>query len=205
MKADAAAALDAFEAAARPYLEPFPLATCIEQTRILRDCLAHFGVTLTPVSTTLQVTCHDLDLTFLAGLSDEQRTHVQATAHNFVRRSTSDGSEGYNGHVVGVIDGEFLVDPTLSQASAPDRGLVIPREFVRLPLGGRRITPGKTILDVTFRLDNVFLPFNTEPGLSIEVKWITRTDTSFTGHPAWEPSHLKPLINRIILDMQAEL
>ncbi len=93
--------IDRYARIALPYLDDFPPNSCIEQTRLLRECLGRFGAAVTPIETHLTVLCLGLKVMY------EAPEHVVALIE---------------------IEGEyFLTDAALSQASVHDRGLVIER------------------------------------------------------------------------------
>jgi hypothetical protein len=182
-----------FNAVARPYLNLFPAATCIEQSRILVEVLHALDVESQAIETAMKVHCPELNLAYVTGADAEERARGKAKAGEWVDRTTPE-AEGY-GHVVvaAVLDGDkFLIEPTLAQASMPDRGLNIPRAVIPIGPLSQWPEPGCQI-EAGFDLDD---------GKKIDVTWLIRDTRMFESTPAWEPSHLWPLIGRIVREMR---
>jgi hypothetical protein len=59
------AVIDRFARVARYYLDLLPANTCIEQTRIVMECLTDAGCTVHPVECILEVLCPELNLGYL--------------------------------------------------------------------------------------------------------------------------------------------
>ena len=188
--------IDRFNAVAGPYLCYFPAASCIEQSRILVEVLQALDVKAEAVGTAMTVLCPALNVAYVTGVTAEERARGKAAAGEWVDRPSRDGKAGEDcGHVVvvAVIDCEhFLIDPTIGQASMPERGVVIPR--YAMPIGplSQRPEPG---CELVAGLD-------LGDGKSIEVTWLLREARTFEATPAWEPSHLWPLIGRVVREMK---
>ena len=185
--------IDRFNRVAQPYLQVFKPNTCIEQTRILAECLREFGVPVEPIETTLFVHCPKLNLAYVSGATAEERARGKAVAGCWIDCTTTEG-EGY-GHVLAVaeIGSQFyLIDPTLAQASQPNHGPVIPVCCVQIGPVARRPEPCCQI-EAGFELND---------GNEIAVLWRLNGTRRFEQTPAWEPSHLWPLIHRIVREMK---
>jgi len=189
--------IDRFNAVAGPYLCYFPAASCIEQSRILVEVLQALDVKKSEaIETAMKVHCDQLNLAYVTGVDAEERARGKAAAGNWVDRTSPDREPGKDcGHVVvaAAIDGDnFLIDPTLGQASIPDRGLIIPRCVMPIgpldawPEPGCEITAGMDLAD----------------GKQIEVTWQVRDTRRFESTEAWEPSHLWALIGRLVREMK---
>jgi hypothetical protein len=182
-----------FNTVAGPYLSYFPAASCIEQSRILLEVLRALDVRSEAIETAMKVHCRELNLAYVTGADAEGRARGKAAAGFWIDRTTPE-AEGY-GHVVvaAAIDGgTFLIDPTIGQASIPDRGLIIPR--VVMPVGPLEQwpTPG---CEITAGMD-------LDDGKLIEVTWLIRDTRHFESTEAWEPSHLWALIGRLVREMK---
>lgn len=180
-----------FDRVARKYLDCFAPNTCFEQVRILIECLRAFRVAADPVSCGLVVECREFDLAYVSGLTPELMAQAKATSKLWTDLAHPNGHQ--YGYLVADADlggNHYLLDLTLFQAN--HRGLRIPRETVAVPVG-RRINPGMDI-SAGMRLDN---------GTELNVRWIVSDSRAFEEVPGWEPSHLWPLIHRIVREMKA--
>jgi hypothetical protein len=190
--------IDRFNAVAGPYLEFFPAASCIEQSRILVEVLHALDVKAEAVGTAMTVLCPALNVAYLTGVNAEERARGKAIAGEWIDRPASNGTAGEDcGHVVVLAlidDDNFLVDPTIGQASMPERGVVIPR--LAMPIGPLAVWPGPGC-ELVAGLD-------LDDGKSVEVTWQLRETRAFESTPAWEPSHLWPLIGRLVREMNWE-
>lgn len=185
--------IDRFNAVASPYLDLFPAATCIEQSRILIEVLCELGICAEPIETAMKVHCPELNLAYVAGADAEERERGKAVAGEWIDRTTP-AHEGY-GHLVvaALVNGEnFLLDPTMAQASMPEPGMAIPRGVLPIgplsqwPAPGSQIDAGLDLAD----------------GKRIAVTWLIRDTRKFESTPAWEPSHLWPIIHVIVREMK---
>ena len=185
--------IDRFNRVARPYLQLFVPATCIEQSRILVEVLPEFGARTEAVATSMMVKCPELNLAYVAGADAEERARGKQLAGEWEDRTTPTG-EGY-GHVVvaAEIAGQsYLIDATMAQASMPDRGMCIPRFVIAIGPLLQHPGPGSQI-DAGLLLDG---------GRSIDATWVVKDTRNFERTPGWEPSHLWPLIHRIVREMK---
>ena len=188
--------LDRLSAVARPYLDIFPAATCIEQSRIVVEVLKRLDVAnARAIETTLSVHCPELKFLYLAGATAEDRARGKRAVggNNWIDHTTPE-HEGH-GHVVVlayVEEGRYLIDATLAQASAPDRGMTIPRCVIPVgPLCEWPETGGQIVAG-----------FDMEDGKKVEITWTFRDTRMFESTEAWEPSHLWNIINRIAREMK---
>jgi hypothetical protein len=186
--------LEIYERVARPHLDKiFKPTTCTEQTRVLIEVLARFGVEAQPLGVKLCVTYEAGGFQFLSGLDPEERERARTTCRGYVERPNSEGNIVHGRHVVAVVERHVLVDSTLHQASAPEYGLTLKPMLIVLPfekrIGGEGLTP---CLDARFELDN---------GEKLDVRWIGTPDRGWVDDDGWEPSHLWPLIDFIEIAM----
>ncbi len=178
---------------AEPYLTGIrSVSTCIEQCRLLLECLRRFGVEVQVVQSILIVECKALRLAYISGGGATER--ALCVRKGRIEQATSE-HEG-RGHVIAFVRESgrlYIIDPSISQASMPDYGMVIPDElFVHGPL--------KTSPQVG---SEIFAGLTLAGGLALEARWIITASRAFESTPAWEPSHLRPLINSIVREMRA--
>lgn len=185
--------VDRFNWVAQPYLKRFPLASCIEQSRILVEVLPEFGAKVEAIEATMIVRCGPLNLAYISGADPEERARGKAIAGTFLDRTTPEG-EGY-GHVVvaaEIAGRPYLLDPTMSQASMPDRDFLIPRGVLAIGPLSQRPAPDCQI-EAGFVLDD---------GKEVTTTWNIKETRNFERTQAWEPSHLWSLIHHIIREME---
>lgn len=123
--------------------------------------------------------------------SPEDRARGKDAAKEWVDTT----AKGYDGHVVAVVDDgteAFIVDSTLAQATRPDRGLVIPACIMKVGPCPRRAEPGCQ-LEASFLLDD---------DTDLKVTYVFKETRDFESAPGWEPSHLWPIIHRIVREMR---
>lgn len=189
------ALIEHYQAAFRPFVDLFPVNSCIEQTRMLKECLGSFGVEVVAQDTVFKAELPRLKACFVCGLEKQERERASRGALNW-RDEVTEETAGV-GHVVGIArrGGEqFLVDPTVSQAERMAEGLRIERDILtaqlpEFPAQGSIIemsiiTGGDEILDVS---------------------WWFSGRRMFEATPAWEPSHLWRVIARIKARIQWRL
>lgn len=185
--------IDRFNWVAKPYLELFAPSTCIEQSRILVEVLPQFGAKVQAMQCTLTVDCPALKLMYVAGASAADRARGKAICHNFLEGGSDPHADQIHVAVAAEIAGQpYLVDPTFSQASMPDRGLLIPRGVLAVGPLSAMPAPGKQI-DAGLALDD---------GKRVDATWFITDSRAFERTPAWEPSHLWRLIHRIVREMK---
>ena len=197
-------ALEHFARIAPPYLEPFKRNTCIEQTRILLECLKRVGVPGRPEAVRLVVQCEALKLVFVSGSTAKERERARRKGIDITELDLNgkpiapcgqDTDQNRVGHVVAVINGRYLADPTLSQASMPDHGLTIEREIVFVGPFTQQLRTNSEVA-ATFSLNS---------GQVIDVRWALTGRWDFRKTAAWEPSHLWPIIDEISAQMKEAL
>lgn len=169
----------------------FPAISCIEQTRILYECLRD-QVPVKPVETRLIVRCDELSLAYIGGSTAAQRaeTFRHKPADEIVDRHTPGAADV--GHVVAIVGGAWLVDLTLAQAAMPEKGLAIERQ-------GLAVGPLPTSPEEGSQIEaGVIL----NSGIELKIEWTLTGRRDFERTEAWEPSHLWPLIHRIRREMK---
>lgn len=154
-------------------------ATCIEQTRLLLDCLKVFGINGEAVSVRLVVHYEGAKVAYVSGLSAEEEKKCQEYT-NYGQLPTMDKGKGYQGHVVALIERAVLVDLTIRQADIPSAGLRIEEEEVALFLD-KPIPEGDQF--------EVRIEGTTADDQAVKISWSSKEDTSFMETGAWEPSY----------------
>jgi len=183
--------LDLFERQARPWLNVFEKNTCIEQTRVLIECLKAFGVRARPVGAKLHVVCPARGMQFVTGIAAEEAARGKKIAKSWIERKPPDNKH----HVVALVEDHILVDLTVAQASSPESNFLIEPRMLAAP------SPEPIVIapDSHWRIKaNAAL----DDGTKFTIEWILTADEDWLDTLAWEPSHLWPLIHRIVHEMR---
>jgi hypothetical protein len=185
-------ALDRFERHARPWLNYLPLNSCIEQARILIECLKPFDIPARAVGAKLHVRCDAKGCLFVAGIDQRDYDRGHAIVPNWIERSPFTGAL----HVMTLVEERILVELTLAQVSAPEFGLDIERCMLKIP------SKDPFVISQTNH-PRVEAELILDDGTPINAIWDLIPGEDWTDTPAWEPSHLWPMIHRIIHDMRS--
>ncbi len=181
-------AIQAFAAVARPLiLKYFPPACCIAATRVTIECLRRFGVTAKPKATVFCVSVPEKKLAYVSG---PEKYFDFANAASWTKRGTSDGSDGYQGHVV-AFAGTTLIDAAFDQSLY---ALGMWEKFVLVQPADK--WPGTFDAQIGAVLTN---------GESCLIRYIALDDKSFLRAPAWELDHLQPLIAEVCSAMELQM
>lgn len=102
---------------------------CILGTRALIETLAYFGIRAKPVSVDLLAANASAIAAIEAGIPQSEWPDDWWTVGV---DGTTQGPDpgGYNGHLVAIAEGKYLVDPTARQFDRPDKGIYIPAPLV---------------------------------------------------------------------------
>src|SRR5215472_12447666 len=124
------AVIDRFARVARYYLDLLPPATCIEQTRIVMECLTDAGCEVRPVECILEVLCPELNLGYLAGAGPGVIARARAAGCHITPPTWNhSGGNPRTAHLVAFVvepgAGSYVVETTMHQASVPEQGLRI--------------------------------------------------------------------------------
>lgn len=186
--------LDLFETCAMPYLSMFERNTCIEQTRILIEVLKRFSVPARPLATKFHLVCKACEFQFFASGDPMDMLRAEALAKGVIKRKNS-ANETLGYHTVAVVDQRFVVDLTMAQAEAEQFNF--------------RLRPCMLVMPAEEPIAEDYLPDIQAEGVNDEdvsftMRWIGTDNRDFEKTPAWEPSHLWPLIGIIEKDMWQE-
>lgn len=185
-------ALTLFESVALPVLgRAFALNTCIEQTRILIDVLAAFGIAAEPLATKLHLVCIEKEFQFFVSGDPDDLVRVRQVKAGYKHRGGGEETIGY--HTVALVERRLLVDLTLAQASCPEFGFHIEPCIVVIDLQGPLPED---------RLPDIHMGGINDDGLTFTVRWAGDWSREFESAPGWEPSHLRELIRAIIVAMR---
>lgn len=187
-------ALALFEAVALPVLgRAFALNTCIEQTRILIDVLAGFGIAAEPLATKLHLVCEEKGFQFFISGDDADLRSARRNPTGFRARPNREGETlGY--HTVALVERRLMVDLTLAQASAPEYAFHIEPQMVMVDFH-EQLPPD--------HLPDVKMSGATDDGIEFTVRWIGVPARDWESAPGWEPSHLVNLIGGLQFAMKA--
>jgi hypothetical protein len=182
--------LEHYERIARPWLNQiFKPQTCIEQTRLLIEVLARWGINAWAMGAVLTVTYPAAKYIYISGCTKQQGDQIRGSTADYRERPSSDGTVYDLPHVVAIVENSILVDMTIAQASFADKDLVIDPVALVVALP-RPVYPASLLPDLT-------IAGELAGGTEFEARWVGVADRSFERYPAWDPSHLLPLIDRI--------
>jgi hypothetical protein len=191
--------VDTFCAMARPYMIRYlagKVAECIACVRITEQVLGAFGIAVEPLPVAMAVSCDEKKFAFLSGIPAEERARlgVKSTPQgDRMRRLKQD----WEGHLVALAGGRWLIDPTLDQASQPDRGFVIPTDgMFCLDVSSRSVPARDMAVDVKAECSN---------GLKLRVQYWPLDDMTYLTAPAWELDHITPAIRGITRALRERL
>lgn len=188
--------LELFESVARPALNEFSRNTCIEQSRILIEVLARFGIAAEPLATKYHVVCAQCECQFFSSGDPVDRKNAQALTKGLRYRHSDRPDEVFGYHTVVLVERRLVADPTFAQAHMPEFGFHLKPELVVIPLPGP-LEPD-TLPDIDIEgLNDDNVPFT--------ARWIGVPDNDWEGTPAWEPSHLWGLIDILEAHMRLEM
>ena len=191
--------LDLYETCARPWLNQiFKPNTCIEQTRVLLEVIQRFGVRAEAVGTKLIVKCEAREYCFISGLDADELHSAMNTAKRFILHGNDHDATLNRRHVCALVDQRFLADSTLHQASSEQFG-------VKIPAAITVIGPLAFPSDHRATGSDVTAEYALDDGARLAARWITTPDRDWLDDPAWEPSHLWRLIDRIERDMRRNI
>ena len=167
-------ALQRFVAWSPRILAAFAASACVETTRFLIEVLKRLEIDARPLPVKFLATCHAAGYQFVSGASDAE----MATAKRICRGVTDRGGGGWNGHLLAVVDGRFLVETAFAQVSAPEYGVILEPSALVIPIP----EPPSKFAEIELVAEIDQWVFN--------LKYFGTDDQSFREAPAWEPSHL---------------
>ena len=179
-------ALELFERVARKPLDTLDANTCIEQSRILIEVLRRFGIAAEPLSTKFFLVCKQCEFQFFSSGDPVDHENAKRVAKGYEYRNNHRPDADFGYHIVVLVERRLVVDLTTAQASVPDYGFILRPEMVILPL------PKRVGEDM---LPDIEVEAHNDDGIPFTARWIGVRDESFRSTPAWEPSHLWPLID----------
>ena len=146
--------------------------SCIASTKVTCDCLQRFGFNVRPLPTKLVFMLPDRNLAFSSGLSDAEL----ATA----RDSRKVFGDGWNGHLVALVDESWLVDASLDQVNDAIPDIALPKEAFLFPVRGANVDTGfhakySVVLD---------------DGQKATINYLTTTNETFRETEAWNDEGL---------------
>lgn len=188
----------AYAAIARPMiLHYFPEPNaCIAACRTTLECLKRFGVRSRVEAVELVVTVPDLELSYVSGLSVESKQRAIDKSKELL--SVENATDAWDGHVVVIADGYWLIDPTFD---AP---------FAAMYQAGKlkeRLEPAVSFVKTESPMRDagwyMKIGVGFSDGTMVDVQYNSRPEyRSFTKTPAWEIDHLQPLIHSICEGMK---
>lgn len=143
-----------FARIARPIMrEWMPANSCIAAARVVIETMEIFNLRAVamPVCFAFQVPARKYAR--VAGFSAEERAEMESSAASWQDDLTR--GPGWNGHLIVLVEGRWLLDPSLDQAASPEFGVDVPAEVFVIDTKGHSWNPGETFeAECKFVLDS---------------------------------------------------
>jgi hypothetical protein len=175
----------AFQDVAYESLRVLPINGCIGATRITIDVLSHFGLTARPCAVTLRACNHD-------PRHPESVSTPVVYAIGAGKDLPGDPRPGkWDGHLVAIVENQWLVDASIKQVERPEYGLRIEEPILLAP------TPA-------WFFDERRGPLVGETGTGcwLVYQW-DPANRDFIRGGDWKGNHLRPVVATIIRNMKA--
>lgn len=185
-----------FERKARKYLNTFDRHTCIEQTRILIETLGRFDIRAEALGTKFICKVPSKEFQFFVSGDPVDHENAKKHARGFAMKPGRPPTDTKAYHVAGLIERRIFVDLTAAQASVPEWGFVLESQMLAIPFPEPLPEGEWPDIKVSGTSDN---------GVDFTMQWIGVADRDWEPTPAWEPSHLWPLIDIIEAEMRLSL
>lgn len=183
--------LELFTEIADPWIAQLENRSCVAAVRILQQCLETFGVKVEPRPVYFTIQIKSLEIGYMCGLRPDQ---VKGQPKSWIPASPLRTGTGWNGHLVALVDKQFLVDPSFD---AP---------FIEMQLAGKLPSyerSGTLVLPLGREIEHNFAAdiLGRVEELEVEVRYGSTADDSYLQAPAWELDHIQPLIDKVVVRM----
>ena len=149
-------------------------ATCIEQCGLFREVLRRLDIPVREIVTRVIFHVPGRQHACLLGFSDAERRAAKAQH----AAPMNGGERGFQGHLVLIVAGQFLFDPSLCQVKYADGSYIMRREFIVLDTKAPILRKFPTFeLHLTAQLDD---------GNSAEIIWTRKNNDGYKKSRAWE-------------------
>lgn len=115
---------------------------CVLSTRIAGAYLAKHGIVAVPVVTQCMAfneAYHDHVFGKEETMTEDELTALAGKAHCVAATEAQpQGAKGLHGHMIAIVNGEYLLDMSADQFARPDKGIEVSAFWTRIPTVGRK-------------------------------------------------------------------
>jgi hypothetical protein len=174
-----------------------PRNSCIAQARVVVEVMRRFRAPAEPLAFSLALTIPSAKFAYVSGLPPEEKARLRAQAATWSERPEPDGAPAWSGHVCTLVAGRWLIDTSLDQASAPERGVVIEPWIGVYPVP-QGIAPEDLGIEAT-------LGAGANGEHEAIVRYFPLPGREFLDTPAWEVDHIERPIELVCAAMESAL
>lgn len=183
-----------FAAVARPVMRTFmDRASCIGSARTTIEVMKHYGLRAVELPTQFAFQVPARNYARISGFSEQERAEIKTRATSWRDELCPDG-EGWNGHLIVLVEDRWVLDPSIDQVHCPDLGVTVPSMVLAFDSEGHVFDP-----NLGFRI-NVGLILDNGDHASMSYRSIS--DTSYLESGAWNDEGLGLLAEAIWIDME---
>lgn len=192
MTTSAPAVIAAFGRIARPIMRKFmPRDSCIASVRTTIEVMRIFRLQAMeiPVSFVFEVPAKKYAR--VSGFTTAERNQMRRKSQTW--RDDIPPGGGWNGHLIAVVEGRWIIDPSIDQAHAPEFGVEILPEILVVDISGQPWDPSDQFdVHIGLTLDN---------GEAAKLKYRSTKNQSYLDTEAWNDEGLPLLAYAIASDM----
>ena len=145
-----------FAKVGRPVMRRFmPAASCIASARTTIEVMNGYGLSAFEIPTCYSFEVPARKYARVGGFSVEEREEMRAHAATWRDDPGKDAGDYWNGHLIVLVEGRWLLDPSLDQVESEEFGVPGPNEIFVLDIEGQKFDPNaKFEIVLGLRLDS---------------------------------------------------
>jgi hypothetical protein len=183
-----------FASIARSIMRRFmSAASCIAAARTTIEVMRMYGLHAVEIPTAYVFQVPARKYARIVGFSAEERAEMRAKSATWSDESP-EGS-GWNGHLIVLVEGRWLLDPSLDQVAAPQFGVPVSSEIFVVDTVGQDWNPTDQ-----FRIK---LGLILDSGDKAELMYQSTDDRSYLDTEAWSDEGLPLLAQAIAVEMES--
>lgn len=170
--------------------------SCVQATRITCDVLQEFGIEVQPYPVQWMVNVPSLHYAYISGFRGQEKEDLRKRSAKWIDRADTLGA-GWEGHLVGIAEGRWLIDASIDQCASREHGFEIPPEVLVIDMDclEPRWTPTSSVIG------------NFTTGIGIEVEMTYQPMEEGAGEylhlDAWHDDMLAMIVWRIVKAMRS--
>jgi hypothetical protein len=173
----------------REYMEP---ASCIGAVRTTIETLKIFDLKAYEIPVAYYFEVPAKKYARISGWTEKEREEIQAEAATY----QDETAEGWNGHLLVVVEDTWVLDPSVDQMSAPQFGVIVPAETFYMDTKGKEFDPSSNF--------EIKLGLVLDSGDLATLTYHRIRDPSYLETDAWNDEGLPFLGRSIALAMAVE-